>query len=308
MGTIVTMEVVDPDRSGQGYREHGRDERDGDGRNAAMARAFQWFETIEACCTRFDPRSELMQVCQQPPGTAVVVSEMLYHLVQFALAVAAETDGAFDPTIGRRMETIGFNRNHRTGLIFRSDDGLGAPVTHGDVHIDDEARTITLQRPLTLDLGAVAKGFAIDMAARELAAFTNFAIDAGGDVFMAGRNANDLPWSIGIRHPRIPDQLMGTIPVSERAVCTSGDYERRSSGTNGPHHILSPRSGASARECASVTVVASSAMLADALSTAAFVLGPEPGIELLKRHDAEGLIVSASMNRYSTAGMDLGRR
>ena len=85
---------------------------------------------------------------------------------------------------------------------------------------------MTLHRPLLLDLGAVAKGLAIDMAARELQPFENFAIDAGGDLYFGGCNAAGEPWSVGIRHPR-GDGLLDTLRVSDAAVCTSGDYERR---------------------------------------------------------------------------------
>jgi len=88
--------------------------------------------------------------------------------------------------------------------------------------------------------------------------------------------------------------------VSNLAVCTSGDYER-----TGPraHHILDPRTGTSADAIASVTVVAPTAMAADALATAAFVLGPAAGIQLLERHGVNGLMVSPTLERYSTRDM-----
>ena len=157
-----------------------------------------------------------------------------------------------------------------------------------------------LARPLVLDLGAVAKGLAIDMAARELSPLENYAIDAGGDIYVAGCNPHGDRWSIGIRHPRHSEQLLDSIRVSNMAVCTSGDYERR-----GPraHHILDPRTGTSADAIASVTVVAPTAMAADALATAAFVLGPTSGIQLLERHGVNGLMVSPTLERYSTRDM-----
>ena len=155
------------------------------------------------------------------------------------------------------------------------------------MQLDPDRRTITLLRPLTLDLGAVAKGLAVDTAARELEPFKDFAIDAGGDLYLGGLNAQGEPWSVGIRHPRHEGELIARLRVSNQAVCTSGDYERLTPGATtahrNEHHILDPRTGASPRGVASATVVASGAMLADALATAAFVLGPEDGIELLNR-------------------------
>ena len=286
MGTLVTIHVV---RGGVEAEE-------------AISRAFGWFHAIEERCTRFDEGSELSRLTAQA-GRPVAVSAILYEAVQFALLVAEETGGAFDPTVGHRMEVRGFDRNHRTGKRTRtaiaSDD-----VSYGDILLDPDSRTITLRRPLTLDLGAVAKGLAVDTAARELETFTDFAIDAGGDLYLGGSNQHGAPWSVGIRHPRREGELITSLRVSNQAVCTSGDYERRD-------HILNPHTGESAGEAASATVVAPRAMLADALATAAFVLGPQEGIRLLNRAGVEGLIVTPDLERYETGGLracGVGRR
>jgi len=175
-------------------------------------------------------------------------------------------------------------------------------VSYRDVQIDAERETITLLRPLIIDLGAVAKGLAVDLAARELQPFNNFAINAGGDLYLGGCNPSGEPWSIGIRHPRSDDELIDSLRISNRAVCTSGDYERRSSKDDG-HHILDPHTGSSANGVASVTVIAPTAMLADALATAAFVLGPANGIQLFDRLGVDGLIISPELERFATRGM-----
>ena len=176
-------------------------------------------------------------------GVPVPASAILCEAVQFALSVAEDTDGAFDPTVGRRMEARGFNREHRTGQTVRSPFPHDDDVTYRDVHVDPDRRTITLGRPLTLDLGAVAKGLAVDAAARELQPFRDFAIDAGGDLYLGGRNPDGVPWSVGIRHPRLDGQLIDSLRVSDKAVCTSGDYERPAPDDIDEHHVLDPRSG-----------------------------------------------------------------
>jgi thiamine biosynthesis lipoprotein len=277
MGTLVTIHVVAP------------------GADQAIERAFGWFREVEAVCTRFDPESELMRLTARA-GEPVAASAILFEAVRFALSVAEETGGAFDPAVGHRMAALGFDREHRTGRTVPATVAADADVSYRDVHFDAAHRTITLQRPLTLDLGAVAKGLAVDAAARELQPFADFAIDAGGDLYLGGRNPDGAPWSVGIRHPRQDDALIASLRVSDKAVCTSGDYERG-------RHILDPRSGESPAGVASATVVASSAMLADALATAAFVLGPTDGIRLLERHGVEGLIVTAALERHETAGL-----
>jgi thiamine biosynthesis lipoprotein len=295
MGTIVTIHVVGP-------RRDDADQQHTIETAASLERAFGWFRRVEECCTRFDPQSEVMRLTARI-GVPVPASEMLYEAVQFALAVAEESGGAFDPTVGRQMEARGFNREHRTGQIVRTALESDGSASYKDVRLDPGRRTITLTRPLILDLGAVAKGLAIDMAARELRPFDDFAIDAGGDLYLGGCSPDGTPWSIGIRHPRRDHQLIDTLRVSNAAVCTSGDYERRISGVDEGHHILDPRTGASANGVASVTVVAPTAMAADALATAAFVLGPSDGIRLLERQGVDGLIVTPTLERHSTPGM-----
>ena len=282
MGTIVTIDLV------------GSDEAD------AVAHAFEWFERVEACCSRFDDASELKQLTSLV-GIAVPVSDLLYEAVRFALALAEESGGAFDPTVGHRMETLGFNQEHRTGRTVRTALDAAEPVSYRDVQLDPEHRTITLLQPLVLDLGAVAKGLAIDMAARELLPFENFAIDAGGDLYLSGCNAGQAPWSVGIRHPRADRELIDFLRVSNAAVCTSGDYERRSAAD--VSHLLDPRTSAPSSDVVSVTVVAPTAMAADGLATAAFVLGPAEGIRLLERQGVDGLIISHSMERHATRGL-----
>ena len=284
MGTIVTIHIVG----------------DHPGADDAIDRGFGWFREIESRCSRFDRRSELVQLSMRV-GVPVPASAILFEAVRFALAVAEETGGAFDPTVGLRMESRGFNREDRTGCIIRTPLDQQDGVSYRDVDVDSDNGTITLRRPLLLDLGAVAKGLAVDAAARELQPFRDFAIDAGGDLYLGGHNPDGAPWSIGIRHPRLENQVIETLRLSDRAICTSGDYERL--GPNAATHILDPRRGSGSTSSASVTVVAPTALAADALATAAFVLGPVDGIDLLRRHGVEGLIVTPSLDRFETPGL-----
>jgi len=294
MGTIVSIEVIEPPGASLASQL-----------DAGLDRAFEWFHEVERRCSRFDEHSELRALTRQT-GTAVQVSELVYHAVHFALTVAEDTDGAFDPTVGLDMEARGFDRHYLTGARHRTELGSrGSTERHSgasyrDVVLDSATRTIRLSKPLLLDLGAVAKGLAIDLAARELAPFEDFAIDAGGDLYVAGLNAARQPWSVGIRHPRRDREVIERLALSNSAICSSGDYER--TGPAG-HHILDPRHGGEAATLASATVVAPTAMVADALATAAFVLGPDDGLALLERHGVDGLLLSPSLTRFTTRGL-----
>jgi thiamine biosynthesis lipoprotein len=198
------------------------------------------------------------------------------------------------------MSSLGFTRHYQTGAESPADPAT-ADATFRDVRLDVRARTVTLARPVTLDLGGVAKGLAIDLAAHDLAPWTNFAINAGGDLYFAGHNAEDRAWRCGVRHPRDEQQLAATLHVSDRAVCTSGDYERPAP-EGGGHHLVDPRTGRSATSLVSATVLAESAMLADALATAAFVLGADDAIELFARTGVDGMVIDTDLRQWASPG------
>lgn len=271
MGTIVTIEIVDAASTAD------------DERGDAIARALAWFHEVETTCTRFDETSELMQLCRRP-GVPTPVSEILFAAVEMALGVATASHGAFDPTAAAgELQPAGSQ-------------------TFRDLSLDARTRTITLRRPLQLDVNAVAKGLAVDLAARELRPFDNFVVDAGGDLYASGHNAHGNPWRIGIRHPAIDHEVIATIDVSDAAICTSGNYERRDVSSGGGH-IVNPRTGTTAAAARSATVVASSAMLADAMSTAAFVIGGAEAVAFLERHQIDGLLVTADLDVLATTNM-----
>lgn len=296
MDTLVSVEIIAPPTAAAGV--------------SAVARAFAHFREVEARCNRFDPTSELRALTARV-GEAVPVSTVLFEATRFALAVAAASDGAFDPTLGATLARRGFNRDYRTGQTVDAPlpPESGETPSYRDVRLDPTRRTITLTRPLLLDLGAVAKGMAMDLAARELDAFPNYLIEAGGDVRVRGHNARGEAWQIGIQHPREPDAVFATLAITDAAVCTSGDYERPAPQSSevrevskGEHHLLDPHAGRSPRAIISATVIAPTAMAADALSTAAFVLGPEAGIAFLEQQGVDGLLVTPALKPYTTEG------
>ena len=265
-------------------------------------RAFDWFAEVERRCSRFDEASELRSLSRRI-GEPISVSTLLFSALELALEVAHLTGGALDPAVGRAMEQSGFNTNYLTGEQVTSPLSADSSGTYRDILLDDDSHTVTLLRPLSLDLGAVAKGLAIDLAARELSGLPGFVINAGGDILAGGLNPDGEPWRIGIRHPRRHAELLTSLRVTNVAVCTSGDYERPQAAGDG-HHILDPVSGRSAGTAISVTVVAPTAIVADALSTAVFVLGPDAGVDLLNRQGVDGLIVGPDLNVVATAGME----
>jgi thiamine biosynthesis lipoprotein len=257
-----------------------------------VGRALQWFDTVERICTRFDRSSEVMQLLDST-GRPVPVSTLLFEIVSFAMDLAEQTEGAFDPAIGASMEQLGFNTNYKTLEAIHTDIDAAA-VSYRDVKLDRQARTVLLRRPLILDLNAVAKGLAIDLAARELQSetFSGVCVEAGGDVYVRGQNAHAGAWVVGIQHPRAPGILAETLQITDAAVCTSGDYERRAGADMSAGHILDARTRRPVGDLASVTVVAPTAMAADGLSTAAMILGRERGQRFLEEQRVGAIFIA----------------
>ncbi|TDF94439.1 FAD:protein FMN transferase [Paenibacillus piri] len=266
-----------------------------DAAEAAIQRAFEAFRKVEHACSRFSSDSELMEACRRVK-TVVPLSPFLFEPLKFAWEVAQWTNGRFDPAIGKIMEDHGFNRHYLTGETIQSHSADA--VTYRDIVLNEQDRTLYLRRPLVIDLGAVAKGFAIDLAARELTQFEGFVVNAGGDLYAGGADESGGKWKIGIQHPVYKDQIIQEIELSNEAVCTSGSYERRSPVKPGVHHMIDPATGQSPDAWVSCSVVAPYAMIADAFSTASFLCGVERGRTLIEQLGFKGILITSGLNIY----------
>ncbi|MEJ9212828.1 FAD:protein FMN transferase [Bacillus smithii] len=270
-----------------------------------ISKVFEIFHTVESVCNRFDSNSELRKLSTKI-GTPIKVSEILFQALSFSCEVARITNGAFDPTLGYLLEAFGFNKSYLTRKKFPSNCKSETLIetSFRDIVFDEEKRTVMLLKPLLLDLGAVAKGLAIDLARKQLDEFEGYCIDAGGDVFVKGCNENNEPWHIGIRNPKQTDQIICSLRVSDAAVCTSGSYERRNKGNKDIHHLIDPVSHLSSHKMLSCTAISPFAMMADAFSTSVFILGQEKGLSLMEDYEVDGVIVTPTMEIKTTKGIE----
>jgi len=287
MDTLVSITVADA--------------QDGRRRDDAVEQALGWFAYVEAVCTRFDERSELRRLCARP-GEAVAVSPLLYEALHLALAMAEITEGAFDPTLGGVLAARGFDRDYRTGKSVVPPTRDGGHTSYRDVTLDEANGTVTLAEELVLDLGAVAKGLALDLASRDLMTLdlAGFMVEAGGDAIVHGLDGAGQPWRVGVRSPRPSDEWDCVLEGIDGAVCTSGDYARCDG--QGRHHLLDGRTRRPAVEVVSATVIAPTAAAADLLATAALLRGPLDGLALLRDQGVEGMVTTPALHRYATAG------
>jgi thiamine biosynthesis lipoprotein len=267
---------------------------------AKMNRAFEAFQKVEQACSRFSPDSELMEACQRIE-IPVPVSPFLFEPLKFALEMAEWTDGVFDPTVGKVMAEHGFNRHYLTGQYIESPSADS--VSYRDIVLNEQDRTLYLRKPLVIDLGAVAKGFAIDLAANELKEFGGFVVNAGGDLFAGGVDERGNPWEIGIQHPERSEEIIYTIELSNEAICTSGSYERKSAKIPGVHHLIHPKTRQSSNDWVSCSAIAPFAMMADAFSTASFLLGAESGKILIEQADLRGILITPGLQIVRIGGI-----
>lgn len=261
----------------------------GVGLDGPLASAFARMHEVERNFTAFDARSPLAHLSERG---SMAISELpgeLVFLLDLAGRLRERTGGLFEPAIGRVVDLWGFGPS---GPVTSPPDPVALAAAVGALGpITRDGGMVHLATGTTLDLGGLAKGYAVDEAVRILrAAGVPALVDAGGDLACTGPKPDGRPWTIGIQHPRDPGGLIGVVELASGAVVTSGDYERSFvQGGVRYHHLLDPRTGRPGRSHISATVAAPTCAVADGWSTALFLLGPgelarrrpDPGVEAL---------------------------
>ncbi len=269
MGTVVSVSVFG------GEVEANRE---------AVEAAFQEMAKVESLATRYSARSEISRINARAVGddTLVIDREIALVLAR-ALEIAAMSGGAFDPTIAPLVDLWSFDEDASVPDSARL-VAARTLVDYTRVEVDAASGRLTIPASYAIDLDAIAKGYAVD---RAISVLTEHGVDAalvdvGGDIRFLGASPRDDGWRVGIQHPR-GDELLGVLELEGGSVATSGDYQRYTFIEGARyHHILDPSTGYPARGVMSVTVTAGTAMDADALATAVFVIGAHAGMVLIE--------------------------
>jgi len=174
-------------------------------------------------------------------------------------------------------------------------------VDYRKLVLDRAAHSVKVPSGMQIGLGGIAKGYIVDAAAAVLrgVGLRDFLVQAGGDLYGAGRKPDGSPWVSGIQDPRGPHgRYFALIELENHAFSTAGDYAR-SYVIDGKryHHIIDPRTGYPATASRSVTVWAPDAFVADAIDDSVFILGPEKGLKLLESLDGVGAVIVDANNR-----------
>ncbi len=266
MGTFVRIDVCMADNDGKMVEK-------------AVRSAWKRMEEVSMCMSAFNPESSVSRINNsylEPVG----IEKDLHNLIREAFAFNRLTGGAFDITVKPLMEL--WKNAYKAGAIPSRQAIIETQELMGEqnIRILDESRIAVAVKGAKIDLGAIAKGYAVDEAVRILknGDLKNFYIDAGGDLFVQGHNCEGNLWKIGVRDPQKRSNIIDIIELTDAAVTTSGNYEQSYEIEGKKYsHIINPVTGYPQEEVISATVIAPTAREADALSTALCVMGPEQG-------------------------------
>lgn len=210
-------------------------------------------------------------------GQAVSVSEETAELVSFALRMAEKTGGALDPTIYPILTAWGFTTGQKQVPSQKDLEQLLPLIDYTQITLDGQI--LTVPNRMQLDLGAIGKGYAADLAAKILQenGVESAILSLGGNIHTIGTRPDGTDWRVGIRAPW-EEAYLGVLEIHDAAVVTSGGYENYFEDESGNiyWHILDPATGCPANtDLQAVTIIGPEGRLCDALSTALFVMGAE---------------------------------
>ncbi len=279
---------------------------------SAVGKTFDRIDAVARLVGEADPEGDVARLNRAAGQDPVAVAPETLRALLVATEVAAAGGGALDPTWGVLRDAWRFDGVEQFDPeqeAFRAKVArLREKVDYRNVEIDAKAGTVRLtQRGMQIGLEPIAKGLALDEAVAVLEAHgvRDFVVEGGGDLVVRGRRG-DRDWTVGIRHPRREaPEVFAMFPMRDRAIATTGDYERfRIIGARRYSHVIDPRTGYPAHACVSATVIHPWAIVAAALATAVFVLGPADGMALVRKYEgAEAVVVDRNLGVHLTPGL-----
>jgi len=268
----------------------------------AALEAMDLVESLEEQISYFRPGSEISRINRIAAEEPVEVEPRLFQLLELAIQISRQTSGAFDITATPLWNTWGFCR--RAGRIPADDELAVARDCVGSrwLELDPDRHSVRFRKPgVEISLGSIGKGYTLDRCGEKLmaAGITDFLIHGGQSSVLAhgcradkSQTTASMPsWGVGVAHPVRSRGRLAEIRLAGRALATSSSqFQSFRHGGKRYGHILDPRTGRPADKVLAVTVVAPTAALADALSTAFYVLGLEPAVEFCRQRPEIGAV------------------
>jgi thiamine biosynthesis lipoprotein len=270
---------------------------------SAMSQALAEMKRLEAVLSEWRDDSEVGKINSNPEQWVHVGPET-FAVISRALAEGKASSGAFDITFQAMSDVWKFgsaaDATPRVPSLAEI-ERRRVLVDYRTVELDQAAQAVRLPKAHKIGLGGIAKGYIVDRAADVLkkAGIQAFLVQAGGDLYGAGRKPDGSPWISGIQDPRGPEgSSFATIELTDHAFSTAGDYARSYViGKRRYHHIIDPHTGYPATASRSVTVWADDATTADAVDDAVFIMGPEAGLKLAEATPGVGVVIVDKNNK-----------
>jgi thiamine biosynthesis lipoprotein len=279
------------------------------GANQAIDAVFAEFDRLDRLLSVWHPDSDVERLNRAAGKGPVSVSPDTIAVLQEAAEAHRRTGGKFDITFGALADVWRFDHDQDNRVPTEVEILSRLPLIDATaVTADPATGSAAIGRlGVRVHLGGIGKGYAVDRGAAILrrAGFNDFLIQAGGDLYAAGRRG-DRPWRVGLFDPRGRDgDTFATIDLTDETFSTSGDYERFFiKDSIRYHHILDPQTGQPARLCRSVTILAREALTADWVSTGVFIMGPDAGMALVESlPGVEAVIVTAENDVRVSSGL-----
>lgn len=251
---------------------------------AAIEAVMQEMTRIDQTMSPYIETSELALINREATQHPMKISTEMMHLLKTSIHYSEVSHGAFDITFA----SVGYMydyRNHIEPTDAQIASHLNA-IDYRSMKLDEKAGTVHFMKPgMRIDLGGIAKGYAVDQGAEILLArgINNAIVTAGGDSRILG-DRRGRPWMVGIKNPREENKSAVALPLTDTAISTSGDYERYfMDGDRRVHHIINPKTGKSATGVRSVSVLAPHGIDTDALTKPLFILGVQRGMEIIDK-------------------------
>lgn len=263
---------------------------------------FEKIRKIERLMNRYDPNSQLSKVNMLAAKENVKVDRELFDILQKSVYYYKLTDGAFDITVAPLIDLWKKCAEANSMPIDEQLAEVKKIIGSDKLLLNPNDCSVRFAAEgMKLDLGGIAKGLAVDLAEEEMkkAGTAGGFIAIGGEISCFGKTEKGENWIIGIYNPFVPqgqdENVIAKLALSDRNVSTSGNYRRfYEIGGKRFSHIINPKTGKSADELASVTIITSDGSQADALATAVSVLGAEKGLDLIeKTNDTEAILIKA---------------
>lgn len=262
---------------------------------SAARLAFDRMATLDRVMSDYRPGSEVMRLCDVGAPTPVIISKDLFQVLEMAQEISAASDGAFDVTIGPLTRL--WRVSQMTERFPDTEELEQAKARTGWQHLTLDRTTQTVQfglQSMLLDLGAIGKGYAADEAVATLydAGIGRCLVELGGDVSVGRPPPNELGWRVEVPSLQTADGEARVFLLKEAGVATSGDSERHVIIDSTRYsHILDPHTGLGLTDSTTVTVIARSAALADALASAISVVGPGQATAVLVDYPEASVLV-----------------